>query len=93
MWTLDLGMLSPSDLQPAGSKNAKALHTVTALASFYVLLRDQGSGHSSGAFRGGLAGCERDVQRLSATALTFLTKASPCLPLYATAGFTTCCWQ
>lgn len=69
-------MLAPADVSATGSKNAKALHAATALPQIYAMLQEQSAGHSS-AFTGRLAGCERDIQRLSSVALTYLTQVCP----------------
>ena len=78
IWALESGMLAPSDVAPSESRKAKAVHAATAVAHVYLMLQQQSAGRSS-AFTGKLAGCERDVQRLSSVALTYLTKVYSCL--------------
>ena len=73
IWAADLGMLAPVDISATDSKSARALHAATALPQLYAMLQEQSAGRSS-AFTGRLAGCERDVQRLSSVALTYLTR-------------------
>ena len=81
IWAVDLGMLAPVDIAPTGSKSIKALHAATALPRLYAMLQEQGGGRGS-AFTGKLAGCEKDIQRLSSVALSYLTKV--CLLTHCT---------
>ncbi len=73
IWAVDLGILGPADIFPSSSKSARALHAATALPRLYAMLQEQSAGRST-AFTGKLAGCERDIQRLSSVALTYLTR-------------------
>ena len=74
IWALELGMLPASDLSPSGeTKTAKGRLAATALIMLYDTLQKHSRG-DGGVFRGSMAGCERDVQRLSSTALTYLTQ-------------------
>jgi hypothetical protein len=67
-------MLPASDLSPLEEKKtAKGKHAATALSTLYDTLQKHSRGDRS-AFRGSIAGCERDVQRLSSIALTYLTQ-------------------
>ena len=75
-WAVDLGMLTPAKISATGSKSARALHAAAALPRLYAMLQEQSAGHSSD-FMGTLAGCERDIQRLSSVALTYLTRVNP----------------
>ena len=70
IWALELGMLPASDLSPLEEKKtAKGRHAAT----LYDTLQKHSRGER-GAFRGSMAGCERDVQRLSSIALTYYTQ-------------------
>ena len=68
-----LGMLSPADVSATGSKSARVMHAATALPLLYTMLHEQSAGRGS-AFTGKLAGCERDIQRLSSVALLYFTR-------------------
>ena len=68
-------MLKPSDLPQA--VNSQEIDAAAAILSFYGRLERERS-RKEGVFVGILAGCERDVQRLSTTALIYLSKVSTC---------------
>ena len=69
-------MLKSSDLPQA--VNSQATDAAAAILSFYGQLGRERP-RKEGVFVGMLAGCERDVQRLSSTALTYLSRVSTCM--------------
>ena len=76
VWAVELGMLKPSDLPQA--VDSQAMDAAAAILSLYGELGRERP-RKEGVFVGILAGCERDMQRLSTTALTYLSKVSSCM--------------
>ena len=76
VWAVEMGMLDPSDLPQA--VDSQAMNAAAAIFCFYGQLGRERP-RKEAVFVGILAGCERDVQRLSTTALTYLSKVSTCM--------------
>ena len=76
VWAVEMGMLKASDLPQAVS--SQTTDAAAAILSFYGQLGRERP-RKEGVFVGILAGCQRDVQRLSTTTLTYLSKVSTCM--------------